>query len=72
MKAVKDGNASFNDGTEMHIWLRSTNINKLNNKSQWPTPETEEIWRRFYKDYFSENTVAFNCGSFFVDFSNCI
>jgi len=53
IKAVKDGKGSFNDGMEMYIWLRSSSFIKLNKKSQWPTLETEEIWHRFYNDFFS-------------------
>lgn len=55
IRAVEDGVGNFNDGLEMYGWLRSSNIIKLNKETQWPTPETEEIWRRFYNEFFSGN-----------------
>lgn len=60
IRAVEDGVGNFNDGLEMYSWLRSIHIIKLNKKKQWPTPETEEIWHRFYKDFCSGDRKKWN------------
>jgi replicative superfamily II helicase len=48
--AVQQTRPNFITFEEMKEWLGSENINALSATPNWPTPDTEIIWRRFRED----------------------
>lgn len=57
MRAINDTNAGFFTVQDMNAWLRSSEVNALSARENWPTPETAEIWRKFRRDALAAGTV---------------
>jgi hypothetical protein len=50
LAAVNDLNPVFVDSAGLLDWLKSDELIALTDTGEWPTPETEEIWKQFRSD----------------------
>ncbi len=51
IKAVTDTNAQFKSAGQLRAWLSSEEIANLTDAGNWPTPETDEMWRTFRESF---------------------
>lgn len=51
IKVVHDSKADFTDGRALREWLGSPTVAALSEDSNWPTPETAEIWSVFRESF---------------------
>lgn len=51
IKAVNSTNASFKNSREFIAWLNSDEVFDRAIAFDWPTPETSELWWKFFEEY---------------------
>jgi hypothetical protein len=51
IKAVSDTNAAFTNAPGLRAWLDSEEVKALAQDTDWPTPESHELWEEFTASY---------------------
>jgi hypothetical protein len=64
INAVTKTFASFNDSSEMYFWLIDKSLEDFNKSTDFPTTDTNQLWMRFFKDYFVERVEPWQLSSY--------
>jgi len=48
---VNSTGASFSNGQELSMWINSEIVTTLTHNGNWPTLETESLWKKFISEY---------------------
>jgi hypothetical protein len=51
IKVVADTGATFMDGQELRLWVRSEEVAAWSARPDWPTPESKAMWLEFLRDF---------------------
>ncbi len=67
IKATADTGADFNSGSQLRAWLDSSTVKSMAVVTDWPTPETAEMWRTFCNSFVPTTQIVWTEQNFIAE-----